>query len=94
MNDNLKEVKRGEEAERLLENPVYQEAISTVRDGILTAMQNSALGDESTHHNLVIALQLVSQIEKSIKDVAATGKMAKIQASNGTFGAIRAAAGF
>lgn len=94
MTDSLKEVKRGDEAERLLDSPIYKEAVSKVREGIINAMQSSGFGDESTHHNLVIALQLLSQIEKSIKDVATTGKMAKIQAANGTFGAIRGAVGF
>ena len=94
MSDNLKEMTRGGEAEQLLENPIYKEAVEKVREGIISAMQGSALGDESTHHRLVIALQLLTQIEKHIKDVATTGKMAKIQAANGTFGAIRAAAGF
>jgi hypothetical protein len=92
--ETLTEIKRGDEAERLLENPIYVEAVTKVRNGILTAMQDSALGDESTHHRLVIALQLLSQIEKQIQDVAVTGKMAKLQANSGTFGRIRAAAGF
>jgi hypothetical protein len=94
MTDNLKEIKRGEDAERLIDNPVYKEAVGKVREGIISAMQSSSLGDESTHHRLVIALQLLSQIEKSIQEVATTGKMAKIQAANGTFSSLRAAAGF
>lgn len=92
--DNLLEQTRGGEAERLLENPLFIESISTVRQGIIDSMNASAFGDESTHHNLVIALQLLNQIEKHIKDVATTGKMARIQADNGMVGRLRAAAGF
>ncbi len=73
------EVKEGEEAERLLNNPVYQKSIEKVRTGLINAMSDSPMGDEKTHNRLVIALQLLSQIEKNIKTVAETGKLAKIQ---------------
>jgi len=42
-------------------------------------MQTSPLGDETTHNRLVIALQVLGQIEKSLTNVMQTGKMAKIQ---------------
>jgi hypothetical protein len=37
------------------------------------------LGDEQTHNRLVIAMQILNQIEKQLKDVVQTGKMAKLQ---------------
>ena len=46
-------------------------------------MKVSAYGDEKTHNRLVIALQLLGQIEKHIKTVAETGKMAEIQSQGG-----------
>ena len=92
--DQLAEVKRGEEAERLMANPMMVEAFENVRFSILDAMQKSAFGDQSTHHHLVIALQLLGQLERSLKDVAATGKMAQIQLAQGLGGKLRAAAGF
>ena len=92
--DQLTEVKRGEEAERLLANPLMVEAFEKTRGSILEAMNKSAFGDQSTHHHLVIALQLLSQIEKALRDTATTGKMAGIQLEKGFAGKIRAAAGF
>lgn len=92
--DLHKEASRGQEAERLLANPLLVEAFQGVRNGILSGMEKSAFGDQSTHHHLVIALQLLGQIEKSLKDVAATGKMASIQLERGLIGNLRAAAGF
>jgi hypothetical protein len=73
------EMLRGEEADRLLANPLFKESISKVREGIVSSMEQSALGDEHTHNRLVIALQLLSKIEKNIREVAETGKMVKIQ---------------
>ena len=79
------EMIRGEEAERLLNNPIFIESIKKVRDGIVSSMEQSALGDESTHNRLVIALQLLNKIEKNIKEVAETGKMIKMQIDKPSF---------
>ncbi len=79
------EMIRGEEAERLLNNPIFIESIDKVRDGIVSSMEQSALGDESTHNRLVIALQLLNKIEKNIKEVAETGKMVKMQIDKPSF---------
>lgn len=92
--DQLAEVKRGEEAERLMANPIMKEAFDKVRTGIVDSMKESAFGDEKTHHHLVIALQVLGQLEKHLHDVATTGKMAKIQIERGLTGKLRAAAGF
>jgi len=42
-------------------------------------MGQSAMGDEKTHNRLVIALQLLNQIERSLVTHIETGKMALIQ---------------
>lgn len=78
-----KEIVRGEEAERILNSEVYKQAIESVRSGVVRAMSNSPMGDEKTHNRLVIALQLIDQIEKSLSTVMQTGKMAKIQINGG-----------
>jgi hypothetical protein len=74
-----KEVIRGAEAERLLDSEILKEAFEKTRQGIIDAMQQAPMGDEKTHNRLVIALQLLNQIEKQIKDVATTGKLASLQ---------------
>ena len=79
------EMIRGEDAERLLSNPIFIESIDKVRKGIISSMEQSALGDESTHNRLVIALQLLNKIEKNIKEVAETGKMIKMQIDKPNF---------
>jgi hypothetical protein len=76
---SVNEIVRGEEARLLLENPLLVEAFESVRKGIVSGMTSSAMGDEKTHNRLVIALQLLHQIEKQLKDHVDTGKMAQIQ---------------
>jgi len=75
----LEEIKRGEQAEKILSNEVYLEAFNKVKNNIVDAMQNSPLSDDVTHNRLVIALQTLTQIEKALKDIMQTGKMAKLQ---------------
>lgn len=81
----LNEIKRGEQAEKIINNKLYQEAFNTVKDSLIDAMNNSPLGDDKTHNRLVIALQTLSQIEKALSDVMQTGKMAKIQVEDKKF---------
>ena len=76
------QINRGDDAERLLNNYLFKESISMVRDGIVSSMEQSAHGDQSTHNRLVIALQLLNKIEKNIVDIAQTGKMVKMQIEN------------
>lgn len=86
---NLEEIRRGDDARLILDSPIYKEAIEKVRGGLISAMQQSPLGDEKTHNRLVIGLQLLNQIEKQINDVMLTGKMAQIQAKDGMVSKIK-----
>jgi len=82
---SLEEIKRGEQAAVVLDNPLYQEAITKVRESIVASMTTSPLGDEKTHNRLVIALQLLNQINKQLTDVMQTGKLASIQTDRPKF---------
>jgi len=82
MDKQLTEVKRGEQAAQVLDNPLFKESVEKVREGIIRSMATSPLGDSETHNRLVIAMQLLNQIEKQLMDVMQTGKMAAIQTDN------------
>ena len=82
---SLEEVKRGEQAAVILDNPIYKEALEKVKDSLIASMTNSPLGDEKTHNRLVIALQLLNQINKQLTDVMQTGKLAAIQTDRPKF---------
>ena len=88
-----REVADGHAAEQLLENPIYREALDKVKTGLIQAMADSPMGDEKTHNRLVIALQLLNQIERNIKTVAETGKIARIQINQSLPQKLRAVAG-
>ena len=85
MAKQLEEVKLGEQAAQILDNPVYKDAIERVRENIVNSMTTSPIGDEKTHNRLVIALQLLNQINKQLTDVMQTGKLASIQTDKPRF---------
>ena len=85
MSKQLEEIKLGEQAAQILENPVYKDAINRVKENIVNSMTNSPIGDEKTHNRLVIALQLLNQINKQLTDVMQTGKLASIQTDKPRF---------
>jgi hypothetical protein len=79
MSNPVNEIVRGEEARALLENPLIADAFKAVKDGIMSGMNQSAMTDNEMHTRLVIALQLINQIERQITEHVTTGKMAELQ---------------
>jgi hypothetical protein len=75
----MDEITRGKDAARILNEPLYQEAFSLVKDGIVKAMTQSAMGDEKTHNRQVIALQVLEQLRRHLQTAMETGQMAELQ---------------
>lgn len=83
------EVIRAEAALRILNEPIFKEAITSVRDGIVNSIANSAMGDDKTHSKLAIALQLLNQIERQLITHVETGKLARLQIDEGSLSKLR-----
>lgn len=83
------EVIRGHAAQDLINNPLFKDAVSAIRDGIVAKIADSAMGDEKTHNRLAIALQLINQVERQLVSHIQTGKMADIQIKTGTVQKLR-----
>ena len=77
------EVIRGHAAQDLIDNPLFKDAVKAVREGIVSAIANSAMGDEQTHNRLAIALQLVNQVEKQLVTHIQTGRLAALSIKDG-----------
>ena len=79
------EIVRGQDAKRILNEPLYNEAFDTVKNGIVSAMMQSGIGDNETHNRLVISLQLLEQVKRALQNVMETGQMAEIQVKEKSF---------
>ena len=90
----LDDIKRGEEAKRLIENPLFIEAFDSVKNSLVDSISRSGLGDEKTHHNLAIALQLLAQIRRVFVEQVETGEMEVIQAHENMASKLRKVVGF
>lgn len=74
-----KEIRRADEAARLMNEPMVQEAFNLIESDIHSAMRRSAIGDRDTHHELVLSLQMLGRIRNHFQSVLETGKLAQIQ---------------
>ncbi len=88
------EIKRAEDAKYILEHPLFAEALSEIRKGLINGLETSAMGDERTHNRLAIALQLLKQIEVSLKSHIQTGELALIQVNERMGAKLKRVVGF
>ena len=82
MTDEVKlagERERGFAAQQLMENSVYRDAVTKIREGIHAKWAASPIRDVEGQTQLRIMLKLLDELEANIKSVALTGKMAAQQ---------------
>lgn len=72
-------IRKAEEAKRLLNEPMLKAAFEGVESGLIQAMKSAALGDDKTHHELVLCLQLLGRVRHYFKEVIDTGTMEQLQ---------------
>lgn len=79
MTDIKTEIKRGEEAARLMQNPVYVEALQKVRETIIKTWENAPIRDKEGQNELKLMLKLLNDVQHNVETVIQTGKLAKLQ---------------
>lgn len=72
------EIRRGHEAKRLLESPLFKSAFDTVEAGIVDAMRRVPMGDANGQQTLILSLQVLSKVRGYIAEVAQTGQLAAL----------------
>lgn len=72
------EASKGARAEQLLKNPVYVEAVDTIRRRIYEQWESAPIRDREGQHELKLMLKLLGDLEANIKQVAETGRLAQI----------------
>ena len=73
------ELRRGEQARQLLQNELYQDAISQVRQAIIDKWISAPMRDIEGQHELKLMLKLLGDVTGYIQTTMETGKMAQIQ---------------
>ena len=72
------EIRRGEDAQRLLDDPLLVEAFAAVETALVSEIKRVDVGASDRHRDLIVSLQLLAKVRGYIEQVAQTGRMAAI----------------
>lgn len=67
---------RGAEAKRVLQEPLLKEAFKSVREMLVGTLEQSALGDGSTHHSIALSLQALGNVKRYLEMAVRDGEFA------------------
>jgi hypothetical protein len=73
------EEQRGRSAREVIESPLFREAFDKLRAGIVDKWRACPVRDLEGQHELKLMDKLLADVEKYLKDIIDTGKMAEIQ---------------
>ena len=75
-------IQRGAEAEQLLANPLLKAAFEGVRQKLLDRIEETAIGDIDTQHELVLCLQTIKNIRRYMENWIRDGQLEAERASS------------
>ena len=71
------ELRRADEAKRLLDNPLFTEAFITIREELIKHLLNTRVAEEMERDRLYITIKALDLVEQHIQSVLETGKLAE-----------------
>jgi hypothetical protein len=71
------ELRRADEAKRLLDNPLFKEAFITIREELIKHLLNTRVAEEMERDRLYITIKALDLVEQHIQSVLETGKLAE-----------------
>lgn len=73
------EVKRADEAERILNNEVFKDAVKQVEEALLSGMRSSGIADDRMRLRLLDNYQSLQAVLQCLRSTMETGVLAKEQ---------------
>jgi len=73
------EDRRGQEAERLMNEPLVKEAFAKMETALVESLKRVDLKDTDTQKTIVANIQVLHSFRKLLQTTIETGKMARIQ---------------
>ena len=71
------ELRRADDAKRLLETPLFKESFITIREELIKHLLNTRVAEEVERDRLYITIKALDLVEQHIKSVFETGKLAE-----------------
>lgn len=79
MSDAITDIQRGDNAERLLRDPLIAEAFDIIRAEYIAAWENAPARDTEGRERIWAHLQALGKVKGHLESVVATGKITKKQ---------------
>ena len=79
MDKRQEEIRRGHEAKRITEDPLFAEAFDTYQNALITAWKNSGAHSADGRERLWLALQIAGKVRSHFERLITTGRMAQKQ---------------
>ncbi len=73
------EKQRGQDAERLVNDPLYKEAFVTTKELLIDMLLQTAISEEVERDRIYITIKSLGLIDEHIRSVLNTGKLAEGQ---------------
>ena len=73
------EKQRGQDAERLVNDPLYKEAFVTTKEILIDMLLQTAISEEVERDRIYITIKALGLIDEHIRSVLNTGKLAEGQ---------------
>jgi len=72
-----KEIKRGQDAERLINDPLYKEAFDTTKELLIQLMLQTDISEETERDRIYMTIKSLELVEQHIRSVLETGQLAE-----------------
>jgi hypothetical protein len=73
------EISRGEDAKRILDDPLFKESFDTVEKSLVASLRTVPLTDAGLEREVVRSIQLLYRVRGYLEDVLSTGKLAALE---------------
>lgn len=74
-------IRRGQEAKRLINEPLLKEAFEGVRQKLLDRLEETAIGDIETQHELTLCLQTIKQVRRYMENWMRDGELEEVRSA-------------
>ena len=71
------EIKRGQDAERLLKDPLFQEAFDLTKEHLMDMLMATKISEEEERDRIYITIKSLGLVREHIESVLNTGKLAE-----------------
>lgn len=79
MGRKSKEIQRGQDAERLMNDPLFKEAFEETKKHLMELLLNTKISEEVERDRIYITIKSLDLIHQHIESVLETGKLAEGQ---------------